>query len=296
VAHGRRGGRSPDEIVRLARERLGTRFAVYDAPAIPPEKEARVRAVHAAHLPESEPILVLHDATVFGGADDGFAVTAERLCWKNLFEHPRQIAWSDLDPSTVLVGGGHVGVAGGGVALAGELVEGAGRFFSDMASRVGLADESPYRRGADAPLGTPEGEALAVARIAALARRHLGEIEQVFYHPAIPAPKLRRARVIHAAHLRTDETVAVLYDDTLLGSAEEGFLVTPRRLCWKNLVGEAASAEWSDVDPGSVAATGNQVYVARGAPALTTRAALAPSAAGLFTALAVAARGEERLG
>ena len=93
----------------------------------------------------------------------------------------------------------------------------------------------PYRRGADAPADTAEGHAAAVARLTARVRPYLGEVEDLFYHPAIPASKLQRARGMHAAHLPRREAVAVLYDDTLFGSAEEGFVLTPHFFCWKNL-------------------------------------------------------------
>src|SRR5262249_2068462 len=136
MARNRRGGGAPHEIVQLARERFGARNAVYYAPWVPREKEATARAVHGAHLPQTEPFLAVHAASGCGGAEAGFAVTAERLCWKNLFEHPRQIAWCELEPRSILAGGSHVAVAGGGVQLSGDLVEGAARFFADMAARV----------------------------------------------------------------------------------------------------------------------------------------------------------------
>ena len=82
-----------DEIVALALHHLGMRDGVHYAPDIPPAKEAAARAAHAAHLPESEPVLVLYDDTAFGSAKNGFVITAERICWKNLFFHPHQIPW-----------------------------------------------------------------------------------------------------------------------------------------------------------------------------------------------------------
>ena len=279
------------EIVSLAKRRIGLGSAVHYAPSIPPGKEAGARRVHALHLPESEPFLVLYDGTVLGGAAEGFIVTAERLCWKNLFEHPRQIPWSDIDPATIVPSTSSVGVAGGTVEVSGDIILGAAGFLVEMAARHGPAEGGPYRTRADASPETPEGMSLAVSHLTSLARRHLGEVEDLYYHPAIPPAKLRKARAAHAAQLAPDEAVAVLYDDTVFGSAEEGFFLTSRRLCWKNLTGRAESAEWRAIEPDSISPSGNLVHVMRSALQLTTRNALVAPVAKLLTAITVEARG-----
>ncbi len=116
----------------------------------------------------------------------------------------------------------------------------------------------------------------------------------VFYHPAIPPRKLHNARAVHAAHLGPDETVAVLYDDTFFGSAKDGFLLTPRRLCWKNFSGAVGSLEWSAIAPQQVAANGNLVYLMSGTLNVTAAAPFAARVAALITAVAVEARGDRR--
>ena len=279
------------EIVSLAEKRMGLGSAVHYAPSIPPGKEAGARRVHALHLPESEPILVLYDGTVFGSAAEGFIATAERLCWKNLLEHPRQIAWTDLDPATIVPAGTSIGVAGGSVDVASEVIPGAAGFLVDMAARYGPGEGGPYRRGADAAPETPAGVSLATSRLTSLARRHLGEVDDLYYHPAIPPAKLRRASAAHVAHLGPGEVVAVLHDDTVFGSAEEGFFLTSKRLCWKNLSGGAESAEWTAIEPDSISPSGNLVYVMGGAIQLTTHHAMAVPLARLLGAIAVEARG-----
>jgi hypothetical protein len=277
------------EIVNLGRGHLGMGNAVYYAPSIPPAKESGARAAHALHLPEGEPILILYDATLFGSAAEGFVVTPERLCWKNLLEHPRQIEWADLDPTSVLEKRGEVGVAGGSISLMGELIPGAARFFAEMAARGGLPETSPYR----SPAGEhpSSGEARST-RLVALARRHLGEVEHVYYHPAIPPHKLRAARAVHAARIGPDEVVAALYDDTVFGSAEEGFFLTPARVYWKNLTGDAESAAWIDLPVEGISASGNIVYIGERALQLTARTELAVPVASLLTAIVAEARGD----
>jgi hypothetical protein len=244
----------PFELVELARQHLGTEDSVYFAPAIPLGKEANARAVHRAHLPGSEPILVLYDATLFGSAENGFLVTPERLCWKNLLEHPRQVPWGALDPGGVVAEAERIVVAGGGISASGAIIPSTVGLILAMAARYVGADAGPYRSDANA------SEA-RVTQIVALARRHLGEVETMYYHPAIPPPKLHNARAVHAARLHADETVAVLYDDTVFGSAKDGFLVTPRRLCIKNFNDDAAAVEWTSIVPELVSSGADLVHL-----------------------------------
>jgi hypothetical protein len=282
------GADARDEIVSLARQRMGMGSAVFYAPSIPPAKEAAARAAHALHLPESEPVLVLYDGTLFGGAENGFVVTPERLCWKNLLAHPRQIEWSELEAAAIVPGSGRIVVAGGVIDAMNELVPGIALFLVEMARRRGNPDAGPYRSGAEA---SAEGALVAVPHLTALGRKHLGEVEDIYYHPAIPASKLKKARATHAAHLSAAEVVAVLYDDTVFGSAEEGMLLTPRRLCWKNLTSEPSHAEWHQIEPDSISASGNLVYVAGRALQLTSRTELCVPMAELLVALVAEVRG-----
>jgi len=57
----------------------------------------------------------------------------------------------------------------------------------------------------------------------------------VFLFENIPPKKLRNARESYATTITEDETVILLYDDTVFGSAKEGFLLTTKRLYQKNL-------------------------------------------------------------
>jgi hypothetical protein len=279
----------PAELVRTARARMGMEHDVFYAPSIPQAKENAARRVHAQHLPESEPILVLHDATLFGGAEDGFVITAERVCWKNLLEHPRQIEWTEIDPASVAPGDAGVLVAGGQIHVPSPMRPGLAGFLVEAISRCRFGDDGPYRGAA---VASPEtgGGTVAVARLASLARRHLGEVDDVYYHPSIPEAKLANARRTHALHLPEDEPIVVLYDDTLFGGADDGFVLTPERLCWKNLVDAPAMLAWEEIEPEDVRHAGNLVHVMGSGIQLSTRQELTGPAAALFAALAREAR------
>ncbi|APR83974.1 Hypothetical protein A7982_09323 [Minicystis rosea] len=270
-------------IVGLSRERLGEPSSLYFAPDIPPRKEAAARRAHADHLPEDEPILVLYDATIFGGADEGFVITPERLCWRNFLENARQIAWEDVEVASIVPDGAGVRVAGGRIMSVGPMAKATATLFREIVTRGEMGRAGPYRAAAGVPSPEPGS---VVSRLVALARRHLGEVDGIYYFPSIPLRKHHNARTVHADHLAEGEEVAVLYDDTLFGSAEEGFLLTPARLCWKNLATDPEMLTWSAVDPNLVTASGNAVslmghtihvatYPERSLPVATLIAAIA---------------------
>lgn len=126
---------APHEIIGIARRWLGRAPAVHYRPDIPALKEAVARDVHAAHLPDAEALLVLYDATLLQTGEDGFVVTTERLCWKNLFDHPCQLAWSELDPASIVTDIGNVGMTGGTLAVSSGLTSQVAGFLTEMATR-----------------------------------------------------------------------------------------------------------------------------------------------------------------
>jgi hypothetical protein len=276
---------APQEIIRVAHGWLGRGGGVYYRPFVPQLKEAAARGAHAAYLRESEPILVLHDATLLGSGENGFLVTPERLCWKNLFEHPRQIAWSEIDPASIVAQGGSVDIAGGNIVVGGSIAPHAARFFAELAGRGHHDAGGPYRRHGDAPADTADGQVAAVARLTARARPYLGEVEDLFYDPAIPASKLERARRMHAQHLPRRERVAVLYDDTLFGSAEEGFVLTPHMFCWKNLSSGPMGLRWAQIEVDRITVSGSAVHVMGSPVYFTAQSELAAPVAALLAAL-----------
>jgi hypothetical protein len=95
------GSLAARQLVALARRHLGHDDALHFAPSIPRQKERRARTVHAAHLEGDEPVLVLLDTTLLGGAAEGLLLTGRKLLWKNLLEPPSQRAFADLDAAAL---------------------------------------------------------------------------------------------------------------------------------------------------------------------------------------------------
>ena len=59
-------------------------------------------------------------------------------------------------------------------------------------------------------------------------------IENLYLFEEIPLQKLENAKRSYAPALGADETIIFLYDDTIKGSANEGFILTGKRLYSKN--------------------------------------------------------------
>lgn len=86
------------EMLELARRRLGLHDSLYFDGNIPRGKLEAASDTHGASIGR---VLVQYDDTLFGGADDGFVLTANALHWKNLTEEPRALRWGDIDPDLV---------------------------------------------------------------------------------------------------------------------------------------------------------------------------------------------------
>ena len=96
------GGVYPEEMIRLAHQQLGLQEDDHYAPRIPPHKEAAMCAVHDLVPSVEEPVLVLYDDTLLGGARDGYIITPGQICWKNTFAAPRSISWRHLQEDEVV--------------------------------------------------------------------------------------------------------------------------------------------------------------------------------------------------
>ena len=90
-----------DAVLTIVREHFAPAFSVSVCPHIVPKREQAFRTVHAVHLPERERILALFDATPFGSGEEGFVITAKRICWKNPGELANAIEWCDVESDVI---------------------------------------------------------------------------------------------------------------------------------------------------------------------------------------------------
>ncbi len=126
--------------------------------------------------------------------------------------------------------------------------------------------------------------------VLALLRGHFGGVDAMYLCPTIPGKKELAARAVHARHLPSDERVLALFDDTVFGLGDEGFLVTSQRLCWKNPAGRPQMLEWRHVDPDRMYADKKQLVLGAGAIEVSGDDAVIEACEEAFHVLAFSAR------
>ena len=94
-----------------------------------------------------------------------------------------------------------------------------------------------------------------------LLRRHFAALGSVFFAPHIPEKKEASARRAHIVHLPDPEKILALYDGSMFGNAEGGFIITGKRLCWKNKNDTACTIMWRDIDPERLFLDGRRLYI-----------------------------------
>ena len=129
--------------------------------------------------------------------------------------------------------------------------------------------------------------------VLALLRRHFGGVDSMYLCPTVPGKKELAARSVHARHLPTGERVLALYDDTVFGLGDDGFIVTSQRLCWKNLGGRAQMIEWRQLDPDRMYADKKQLVLDSGAIEVTGDESIIDACEQAFHVLAFSARAVE---
>ncbi len=110
-----------DAVLAFLRDHFTGAESMSFSPAIPGKQELGARQAHAHHLPSDERVLMLHDDTLFGSGDDGFLVTARRLCWKNAGEPPRMIEWTSLDPDAMYADKWRLELPDGAIEITGDV-------------------------------------------------------------------------------------------------------------------------------------------------------------------------------
>lgn len=206
---------------------------------LPPKKERGAREAHRQHLPPDEPVVAMYDATLFGGADDGFLVTPRRLCWKNLLSNPQMIAWRAIDLRALQI-------ETNGLRLMSDRIDCTteGRAARLYAVTLALAEEAQRR----APVALPS--TLHGEGIESLVREHLGVRNELFVAPSIPAHKERNVRKIFK--ISDPERLIAVYDNTVFGGATSSVTFTDRRLCWKEDFDQPRSIPWRELTPGTL--------------------------------------------
>jgi hypothetical protein len=239
---------------------------VHVHPDIPPAKLSRTRRVHQARLAAEETVLALYDDTAFGGAREGFILTAGQLLWKNLLTAPDGILLDEIDTlDTMVAEDGRLTLGERTVDM--TLEEGLAAATATMLRHPTTADAVT-----DPMVAAPHEEV-----VWQLVHRHLGRFDRLYYAPDLPPGPTGTARGIHVGVLGPDEPVLVFYDDTVFGGGADGFLITPARICWKNIAEGPQQARWTELTPADIEEVGGGLTILGSKVSITGRAEHLPA-------------------
>ena len=240
-------------------------------PNIPVDQQEGALKTYESCLSEGETILALYDDGLIGKAEVGFVITDQKLAWKNTMEGAQYKLWQEFprDEEDAEAKDREFVLERVPTILKPELNIHLASFLTDI--RL-LHFGAP-----------PEFEA-EEWKLHQLILSHLGKTEGVYYYPYIPKDKLEGA-LKNFPELRTaSDRVLALYDDTMFGSADNGFLITEQGLYWRNILSSSISVKWADLDPNSVKLDGTELVV-DGEPLSMYREALREPTLAFFRAM-----------
>jgi hypothetical protein len=244
--------------------RLGHCGQFFITPDIPDKKLANACATYARPR-DGERYLALFDDTTFGSAKAGFCVTDCRIVWTDSRD-VREISWVELTnldlaectdrKLTLRLGGNHYVLSiamwnnknMGALALAlsrvaRQVCEKHGQptpvgvaHLDRISQDCGIDDQGSTRVSQKTKVEeTCQHVAKPVQCMEDAIRDAFGSgIDSVYVQPDIPDKKLANAMASYAT-LEPGERMLALFDDTVLGSAKNGFCLTDRRLIWKGM-------------------------------------------------------------
>ena len=109
----------PNAVLDYWKQALPLHDGVHYRGAIPEDKLAKVCEVYRLSDPQS--VLILYDDTHFGGASEGFIVTASQFGFKVIADAPHLVTFRELNPGDVQYDGQQVTVRGEIVAMTGDV-------------------------------------------------------------------------------------------------------------------------------------------------------------------------------
>lgn len=252
----------PLQLVDRSHRYLAGIEGVYTTPSIPPKKLANALTIHTATLPSGEPVLVLYDDTVFGSAKDGFLLTSRGIYWRNLGEDPRFIEWAQISAEMVRPSDAKVLVGGAAMSFSGKDDEQCARLAGLLGEIARELGAGPFRSNPSAlPSEPPDPPDRNDELILELAGRSLAGTDGVHLAPSIPVKKEHNLREALAGQLQPDERILVLHDNTLFGSAKDGYAITRRAIAWKNAMSEPKLIEWRWLSPEEVRSETGRIYL-----------------------------------
>lgn len=116
---------------------------------------------------------------------------------------------------------------------------------------------------AAAPVATAPAASRSVPRtteeLVSFIRGFLKLNDSLYYAPGVPPTKEANARKAYGAAVPASETILALYDGTVFGAGDDGFILTPSLLAWNSFGIQVVP--WRDIDPAAVQVVDDHVAV-----------------------------------
>lgn len=219
-----------EAVLALLRQHFGGVDAMYLCPTVPGKKELAARGVHARHLPSDERVLALFDDTVFGLGDDGFLVTAQRLCWKNVGSSRRaqRIEWRHLDPDRMYVDKKQLVLGDGALEISGDesVLDACEQAFHVLAFSARVVESAVARSGV--VLSGNDGASERSERTAQSEPTGQGE-PNALRDSARPTLRPSHPGISHS-HATRPPPHAVTYDSYVVHASSQK---SPKFACWQ---------------------------------------------------------------
>lgn len=212
---------------------------------IPEKKMANVLGSYAKNI-KREDILILVDDTVFGGAKDGLILARQGLFLNKPFEDPLFLAIAGIDKISS---------------------EGRNIFVNDtQATRLDIIDKKSFQNlcsllfemvsilrsennleSVQEESQDQSNKSLISDEIKDILRETSFSSNRLFLVPEIPYSKSANVVDSYAMNIDVDEII-LLYDDTALGGAKDGFIITNDRIYAHQFLMQPVSIKINEID------------------------------------------------
>jgi hypothetical protein len=223
-----------------------THPSLYLAETIPVQKATAATTAYAPHV-ASEDIVLLYDASVFGGAKAGVLLTTDSIYWHNLWGAQGNCRYADI--RTAIMNSNNNLLINGDkeIVVLTPIVRGLMKLLVELLPDLQLRG-TPAEESVEPTLQSVSAEEAAFLE---KCRPLSGISDRLWLKYEIPLAKAYAATKKYAPNVPV-KAIMLLYDDTTFGGAKEGLLLTVDSIYWHNITEEAEHCRYSDIKDLSV--------------------------------------------
>lgn len=249
-----------------------THYPPWFSGAIPPEKAIAATEAYAPNVSQ-DAIMLLFDGSLFGTAKAGFLLTVDAIYWHNLWGEWGQCRYADIQ-KIELMQGAPVRINGKKEIITPEPIAEA---VTNLIRSLKPELQTTESVAAELTPAISQSELDRRAAFLEQVRKAFDGIpnDPVWFGGEVPPEKAMAATKSYAPNVAQD-AILLLHDETMLGGAKDGVLLTVDAIYWHNMWAEAGYCRYADVKSISVEKDGlgntklrindKEFYVSKGPP------------------------------